>query len=290
MDLIQAIILGVIQGLTEFIPISSTAHLRIIPSLLGWNDPGAAFTAVIQLGTLAAVLVFFRKDLGKILIGWLKGLGGGKAARTPEARLGWAIALGTIPIIIVGFLFKEQVKSESVRSLYVIAWALIVLAGLLWLADRRSVKGKPLERASVLDGIWVGCWQAVALIPGASRSGTTITGGLFAGFERAAAARFSFLLSVPSILAAGVLELIEERKHILEQNLGNVIAATIVAGLVGYWSIGFLIKYLQTRSAAVFVVYRIALGLLLLVLLQTHVLLPNQGIPTQKEVPGAAKP
>lgn len=284
MDLIQAVILGLVQGLTEFLPISSTAHLRIVPSFFGWQDPGAAFTAVIQLGTLLAVLIYFRRDLAVALMGWLRSFRGGEAARSREAKLGWAIFFGTIPIVIIGFLFREQIKSDMVRSLYVIAWTLIGMGLLLLYAERVAAKKRPMEEATVRDGIWVGLWQAVALIPGASRSGSTITGALFAGFDRATAARFSFLLSVPSILAAGVLEMVEERKEILDQNLSAVIVATFVSFVVGYWSIGFLIGFLQKRSVAAFVVYRVGLAILLLVLLQSGFLKPDQGIPPEKRI------
>ncbi|MFY9234779.1 MAG: undecaprenyl-diphosphatase UppP [Fimbriimonadaceae bacterium] len=266
MDLIQALVLGIIQGLTEFLPISSTAHLRVVPALLEWEDPGAAFTAVIQLGTLLAVLFYFWKDLSRTLIAWLQSFSG-KASK--DSRLGWAIFIGTIPIVVAGYLYKDQIKGESVRSLTVIAWMLIGMGMLLFFADRLASHRKTVEQAGVLDGLWVGLWQAIALIPGASRSGSTITGAFFAGFDRAAAAKFAFLLSVPSVLAAGILELVEERKKILDENLANVLVATAAAFVVGYWSIGFLIRFLSKHSALAFVIYRVALGVLLLVLLQS---------------------
>jgi undecaprenyl-diphosphatase len=287
-DLIQAIILGIIQGLTEFLPISSTAHLRVFPSLVGWNDPGAAFTAVIQLGTLLAVLIHFGPDLWKAIRAWVRSFYDDEAAKSQDARMGWAIFVGTLPIVILGFIFKSDIKGESLRSLYVVAWALIVMAILLALADNLATHKRKVEDARPKDGLIIGIWQAVALIPGASRSGSTITGALFRGFDRAAAARFSFLLSVPSILAAGILGLVEERKAILGQNLVPTAAATIAAFIVGYWSIGFLIKFLQNHRTTVFVIYRLALGLILLILLQTGWLKPNQGIPPHEE-PSAAQ-
>jgi undecaprenyl-diphosphatase len=288
-ELIKAVVYGIVQGLTEFLPISSTAHLRIVPSFLGWEDPGAAYTAVIQLGTLLAVLIYFRQDLALALKGWVGSFKGGEAAKTREAKLGWAVFFGTIPIVVAGLVFKHEIKSETFRSLHVIAWALIGMGLLLLLADRLARKKRPMEKATVRDGIIVGLWQAIALIPGSSRSGSTITGALFAGFDRAAAARFSFLLSVPSVFAAGVLELLEERKEILEQNLTSTIIATLVSFVVGYWAIGFLIRFLQKRSAAIFVAYRIALGLLLLFLLQSGRLKPDQGIPPDKQTPASVQ-
>lgn len=287
MTIFQATILGIVQGFTEWLPISSTAHLRIVPALAGWEDPGSAFTAVIQLGTMLAVLVYFGRDLSRAFGGWIRGLAGGDAARTPESRLGWAIAIGTVPIVIVGVLFEKSIKSDW-RSLYVIAGSLILVGLVLLLAEKVGKHTKRLEDVNLWSGLWVGLWQAVALIPGASRSGSTISGALFAGFDRPTAARFSFLLSVPSILAAGLKELVDERQAILGQSLAPVIVATIVSFVVGYASIAFLMRYLQTRSTLVFVVYRVALGLLLLVLLQQGVLQPTESARTHPAAASAA--
>lgn len=282
MGLIEAIVLGIVQGLTEFLPISSTAHLRIMPVFFGWDDPGAAFTAVIQLGTLLAVLIYFWRDLARYLTAWVRSFASTAVAKTQEARLGWAIFIGTLPIVVLGVLFKDEIKGPQVRSLYVVAWSLIVMGVMLAFADRLGRKRKPAEQASVRDGLIVGLWQALALIPGASRSGSTISGALFVGFDRAAAARFSFLLSVPSVLAAGLLEVIDERKLILSENLVNVLVATLAAFIVGYWSIGALIRYLQQRSALIFVAYRIILGALLLALLWQGAISPSQGAITSQ--------
>lgn len=287
MTILQATILGIVQGFTEWLPISSTAHLRIVPALAGWEDPGSAFTAVIQLGTMLAVLVYFGRDLGRAFFGWIRGLAGGEAAKTPESRLGWAIAIGTVPIVIVGVLFEKSIKSDW-RSLYVIAGSLILVGLVLLLAEKVGKHTKRIEDVNLWSGLWVGLWQAVALIPGASRSGSTISGALFAGFDRPTAARFSFLLSVPSILAAGLKELVDERQAILGQSLAPVIVATIVSFVVGYASIAFLMRYLQTRSTLVFVVYRVALGLLLLVLLQQGVLQPTEPARTHPAAASAA--
>lgn len=277
MDLIQAIVLGIVQGLTEFLPISSTAHLRIVPSLLGWNDPGAAFTASIQLGTLVAIVAYFAKDLYVALRGWLGSFRGGEAARTPEAKMGWAIVVGTIPIGICGFVFKDAIEG-SLRSLYVIAFSLIGMGALMLVADSIGAKRRGTDSVTPKDGLWVGLWEAAALIPGASRSGSTITGALFAGFDRAAAARFSFLLSVPAILIAGVFSIAEHRKELLGDNLVPMLVANLFSFVFGYLSIAFLIRFLQRRGIRAFVLYRVVLGVIVLYLLWTGLLAPMTGI------------
>lgn len=275
MGILEAIVYGVVQGLTEFLPISSTAHIRIVPSLLGWQDPGASFTAVIQIGTLLAVLIYFWKDLVLVFLGWLRSFGGERG--TVEAKVGWGIVIGTLPIVVLGFLFREQIKSDAVRSLYVVAAMLILMGLVLLAAEKLSPHRREFSELTVKDGVWVGFWQAVALIPGASRSGSTISGALFAGLTRSTAARFSFLLSIPSVLAAAVLELAEERDQLLGAGLAPTLTATFVSFIVGYASIAFLMKLLQTRTTMGFVVYRVALGLALLALLQTGRLDPTAG-------------
>lgn len=284
MDLIQAIILGIVQGLTEFLPISSTAHLRIIPALLNWQDPGAAFTAVIQLGTLLAVLIYFRQDLGQAFMGWVHGLKGGEAAKTHEAKMGWAIFIGTLPIVVLGFAFKHPIE-ERLRSLEVIGWSLIVMAVVLLVAEKVGQRTKKLKDVKPSDGLVVGLWQAVALIPGASRSGSTISGSLFDGFTRSAAARFSFLLSVPSVFAAAAYELVKYRHEFGGSLFVPALVANVFSFVVGYWAIGFLIKFLQSKGLLVFVAYRVLLGALILVLIHTGRLDPMAG-----EDGGAAKP
>lgn len=274
MGIVEAVVLGIVQGLTEFLPISSTGHLRVVPTLFGWEDPGAAFTAVIQLGTLAAVLIYFWKDLVTIFTAWLRSLAGEKSY---EGRLGWAIVVGTIPIVVLGLLGKDYIEG-SLRSLTVVATMLIVVAILMLIAEKFSSHKRSSDSLSPRDGLIVGLWQAVALIPGASRSGSTITGGLFLGLERAAAARFSFLLSVPSIFAAGIYEAVKERKEILGSNLTPIIVATVVSFIVGYAAIAFLMSYLQKRSTMVFIVYRIVLGVVLLALVFSGRLDPMVGL------------
>jgi undecaprenyl-diphosphatase len=283
MNIFQAILLGIIQGLTEFLPISSTAHLRIIPALFGWQDPGAAFTAVIQFGTLIAVLIYFYRDILNMISAVLAGLLIRKPFHNRDAQLGWMIAMGTIPIVVLGVLFKHSIET-SLRSLYVISASLILLAIVLtiaeWITRRRIARGVPLKTVDQLtwkDVLWVGFAQAVALIPGSSRSGTTITGGLFVGMNRETAARFSFLLSLPSVFAAGVFELIKERHGLLSPEIGaeNLIIATVVSGIVGYASIAFLLDYLKKHTTYLFVIYRIIVGCGLLVLLQAGILAAN---------------
>ncbi len=273
MGLLQALIIGIVQVLTEFLPLSSTAHPRIAPALLGWEDPGAAFSAVIQLGTLLAVLVYFRSDIARALRGWAKGFRGGSAAKTPEARLGWAIFYGTMPVSAAALLFKPLIEDEF-RSLYVIAAALGGMALLLWVSELAAAHVRRLDSVRPLDGWIVGVFQALALVPGASRSGSTITGALFMGFDRPTAARFSFLLSVPAILISGLYELWDQRAELFAAGPGAVLVGATAAFFVGYASIEFLLRYLRTHSTAVFIVYRIALAALLLWLLWAGVLKP----------------
>jgi undecaprenyl-diphosphatase len=283
LTIFQSVVIGVVQGLTEFLPISSTAHLRIVPALFGWGDPGAAFTAVIQLGTLVAILLYFSIDIFRITRAVIAGLFSGRLLKDPDSRIGWMIAIGTIPIVVFGLVFKHSIET-SLRSLYVIAGSMIVLALFLIFAEyvlsrkiRRGVRLKSIERLSWKDVILVGFAQSVALIPGSSRSGTTITGGLLVGMDRETAARFSFLLSLPSLFAAGIFELIKEREALLSIEIGmtNLIVATVVSGVVGYASIAFLLGYLRKHSTYLFIIYRIVVGIALLILVQNGIVAPN---------------
>jgi len=273
MDIIQATVLGIVQGLTEFIPISSTAHLRIVPALLGWDDPGAAFTAVIQIGTLIAVFVYFRRDIASLVTGFFKAL----ALRAPfgsiEARLAWWIMLGTLPIGIGGLLFKELIEG-GFRSIYVISGSLIVLALLLLLAERIGKRKRTISQLRISDTQLIGLAQAIALIPGASRSGTTITAGLLLHMRREDAARFSFLLSIPAITLSGVYQLYELRDALAGAFGLSLLIATLVSGIVGYLSIDFLLRFLRTHSTMLFIVYRIALGIILLLLVSLNIIQP----------------
>ena len=264
MPFFQAIVLGIVQGLTEFLPISSTGHLRIVPAFLGWEDPGSAFTAVIQLGTMAAVLLYFRRDLLGITRAAIAGLRDPAARRTEEFKLAMLIAIGTVPIAVFGLVFRHQIKSGA-RSLELIGAALIVLGVVLLASERASRRDRELDSLTTRDGVLIGLAQALALVPGVSRSGATISAGLFLNFDRAAAARYSFLLSVPAVVLSGLFEL----KDVGEKGgagAGATAVATLLAFVVGYASIAFLLRFLVSHSTEVFVVYRVALGALVLVL------------------------
>ncbi len=278
MELVQAIILGIIQGLTEWLPISSTAHLRIVPAVFGWADPGAAFTAAIQLGTLVAVLVYFWKDLSSILSGWVRGLLNSAERDVPEYRLGWGIFLGTLPIIVLGVLLKDTIENQA-RSLWVIAFSLIFMGLVLAVSERVGKQSRALSSATIKDGIWVGLWQAVALIPGASRSGSTLAGALFAGFDRETSARYAFVLSVPSVLGAGVYSILSHRKELLGTNLIPILVANLFSFAVGYATIAYFMRFLKTRSTLVFVGYRLILGLALIGLMLSGYLSPDANLP-----------
>ena len=267
MSILEAIVLGIVQGLTEFLPISSTGHLRIVPAFLGWEDPGAAFTAVTQLGTMAAVLLYFREDLTRIAIAWWRSVWDRSLRRELDARLGWYIVLGTIPIGIFGVLFKDQIETGA-RDLYLIGVALILLGLVLLLAEKVGKRERSIEQIRTKDGFAIGFAQALALIPGVSRSGATITAGLFLGLDRTAAARFSFLLSVPAVVLSGLLELgtILSDDGGDHTSVGALVVATVMAFVSGYAAIAWLLRYLTTHSMAIFVVYRVALGVLVLAL------------------------
>lgn len=270
-EIIKAIVLGIIQGTTEFIPISSTAHLRIIPALLGWKDIGAAYTAVMQIGTLVATLIYFKKDIINLTNAFIHSLKKRDFNTNPESRIFLLIILGTIPIGICGLFLKKFIEGDA-RGLYVISAALIILAIILFIAEKVSSKKKDFSEITVGDGIAIGFAQALALIPGSSRSGVTITAGLFCGLKRDVAARYSFLLSIPAIGLSGFYELFKERHELLNENLLSLLIATFVSGIVGYFSIAFLINYLKTRSNLIFIVYRIVLGIIILILLSNGIL------------------
>jgi undecaprenyl-diphosphatase len=272
-SLIEAIVLGIVQGLTEFLPISSTAHLRIVPAFFGWEDPGAAFTAVTQLGTMVAVLAYFRADLWRIARAWTGSVLRRERPVSLDARLGWYIAIGTVPIVIFGVLFERQIETGA-RSLYLMGTTLIILGFVLLLAERVGSRSRPLEDMSLREGVLVGFAQAAALVPGVSRSGATITAGLFLGLDRRAAARFSFLLSVPAVVLSGLFQLLGIVRGEPGESGGVVglVVATLLAFAVGYASIAFLLRYLANHSTAVFVAYRVALGTLVLVLAATRVI------------------
>ena len=270
-EIFKAVVLGIIQGTTEFIPVSSTAHLRIIPALLGWKDIGAAYTAVMQIGTLIATLIYFREDIISLTSGFLHSLKKKDFNSNPDSRIFILIILGTIPIGLCGLFLKKFIEGDA-RGLYVISAALIILAVILFIAEKVSSKNKDFSQITIKDGIFIGFAQALALIPGSSRSGVTITAGLFAGLKREAVERYSFLLSIPAIALSGLYELYKERAVLLNENLISLSVATIVSGIVGYYSIAFLITYLKTKSNLVFIIYRIALGIIILILLSKGIL------------------
>jgi undecaprenyl-diphosphatase len=264
MDAAQAIVLGIVQGLTEFLPISSTGHLRIVPAFLGWEDPGSAFTAVVQLGTMAAVLLYFRRDLLKIAMTWLRGLRDERVRADHDYRMGWYIVLGTVPIAIFGFLFRHQIKTGA-RDLYVIGSALILFSFVMLAAERLSTQKREVEEIEGADAMSIGFAQALALVPGVSRSGATISAGLFAGLTRPAAARYSFLLSVPAVVLSGLFEL----KDVGEGNGAGATPttiATLLAFVVGYASIAWLLRFLVRHPISIFAAYRIVLGAIVLAL------------------------
>jgi undecaprenyl-diphosphatase len=267
---IQAIILGIAQGLTEFLPISSSAHTLIISKIAGWPDPGAAFTAVTQIGTELAVLIYFWNDIKEIFVAWLKSLTSKSARREPNAKLGWYIILGSIPIGILGISFQDQIQTTA-RNLYLVATTLIVMGLLLGLFDQIAKHTNDADDLKSKHAVLFGIGQALALIPGVSRSGATITFGLAMGFKREFAARYSFLLALPAVFASGLLE----TKDIGSDSFVNwpaTILATVVAFGVGYAVIATLMNYLKTKSFKPFVYYRVSLGILVLILLQTGVI------------------
>ena len=270
MSIFETIVLGIVQGLTEFLPISSSGHLRIVPALFGWQDPGTAFTAVIQLGTMAAVLLFFWRDIVRIASAWARSLWTPELRGTLDARMGWYIGLGTIPIGIFGILFQDQISTVA-RDLRLIGWVLILFGIVLWAVDRLLPQRKTVDDLTWRDGLLFGLAQSLALVPGVSRSGATITAGRALSFNREAAARFSFLLSIPAVVLSGLYE----ARKIGDgggPELVPTIIATIVAFAVGYASIAWLLRWLTRHSMLVFGIYRVALGALILALVYGGVL------------------
>jgi undecaprenyl-diphosphatase len=257
-SLLEAIVLGFAQGATELLPISSTGHLRVIPAFFGWEDPGAAFTAVTQLGTMASILVFFFSDLKKVAITWTKSLFNKELRSELDARMGWYLIVATIPISIFGLAFSDQIETGA-RNLYLVGAMLIVFGLILGLADRVGKRSRPMTSVGIKDAIAVGSAQAIALIPGASRSGVTLTAGLFMGLDRTSAARFSFLLSVPAVVLSGLYQLPDAAKGD-SSDIVALVVATITAFIVGYLVIGWLLRFLTSHSVTIFVVYRVILG------------------------------
>jgi len=266
-SLIEAIVLGILQGLTEFLPISSSAHQLIVPAMLGWEDPGAAFTAVTQLGTEAAVLIYFRNDIWSIATVWLRSLYRPVLRSTVHARMGWYLIVATIPIGLLGLTFESQIESGA-RDLYLVGTVLIVFGLVLGYADRVGTHERELGQISTRDGILIGLAQSLALIPGVSRSGATMSAGLLLGLDRTAAARFSFLLAIPAVVLSGLFQLagVLSGEEGNGEPLGYILLATVIAFFVGYAAIAWLLRYLTTHSVGVFVGYRVGLGVLVLAL------------------------
>lgn len=284
----EAVVLGVVQALTEFLPVSSSAHVRIVGQLLpGGTDPGAAFTAIIQIGTEAAVLLYFRQDIVRIVTAWWRALTGKDGdgwrnrmgAQDPDARLAWWIALGSVPIAVLGLTFEDQIKGPF-RNLYVVAAMLAIFAVLLGIADRVGAKRRPLERLTGKHAVLFGLAQAMALVPGVSRSGGTITAGLLMGYTREAAARYSFLLAIPAVLGSGLQQLAVSVGDFGSPGSPGVVAtvlATLISFALGYVVIIAFLKIVSTYSYLPFVVYRIVLAVVVVVLLGLGLLSPLAG-------------
>ena len=278
MGFFEAIILGLVQGLTEFLPISSSAHLRIVGEFLGQEGPGAAFTAITQLGTETAVVIYFWHDITRIIGKWAKALFRKVPQSDPDVRLGWFIILGSVPIVVLGIAFQDAIET-TLRSLWIVAFTLILFGILLGIADYVGKKELRLKQLTWPHAIVFGFAQALALIPGVSRSGGTITAGLFLGYDRRAAARYSFLLAIPAVFGSGLYQVYKT----ITCDVGCVpevfdpaqtLVATVIAGIVGFVVIAFFMSYISKRSFLPFVIYRIALGGVLIALLLTGTIQP----------------
>ena len=270
MSIIEAIVLGLVQGLTEFIPISSTGHLKIVPELLGWGDPGAAASAVIQFGTILAVIIYFFKDIIRLIVGFFRGLAARKPFGDPDSREAWYVIFATIPIVIVGILLEEQIEGVF-RSTWVITFQLIFIAILMQVAEayakRRGFRAK--EDFNAKDAWIIGAGQCIALIPGSSRSGSTIMTALFRRVPHDYAARFSFVMSIPAITAAGVFQLFDAKDELTQIGSTPLLVGIVVAFISGWASIFFLLRYLRTHTTHIFIYYRYVLGAILAVMLAT---------------------
>lgn len=272
MSILQAVLLGIIEGVTEFLPISSTGHLTIAEKLMGLsiNDPSVtAFTAIIQTGAILATVLYFRKDIARIGAAWFRGVLHSSERTNHDYKFGWAVILGSMPIAVVGLLFKDQIET-TLRSLWLVAFALLFWSGVMWLADRTAKQNLHEKDTTWKDTLFIGVAQCLALIPGVSRSGATMSAGLFKGFDRLTVTRLSFFLSIPALLAAGVLETVTK----YDQISGGVgwpatITATVVSFFVAYAAVAWLLKFIAKNDFTAFIVYRLILGTVLLVLLAT---------------------
>jgi undecaprenyl-diphosphatase len=273
MGWLEALVLGVVQGLTEFLPISSSAHQSIVGQFFGGRDPGAAFTAINQLGTEAAVIVYFRHDIALIIKNWFLALIGKLPRDDPEARMGWLVIIGSIPIVVLGLLFQHQIET-GLRNLWITVAMLAAVGIVMGIADRTATNRLTLAQLTWKHGVIYGLAQSLALIPGVSRSGATITSGLFMGYRREAATRYSFLLAIPAVVGSGFFQLFEIGNDPVPPAWGPIILATAVSFVIGYAVIAWLLRYISTHNFMPFVIYRIALAALVAILLLTGVLVP----------------
>ncbi len=272
MNWLHAVILGIVEGITEFLPISSTGHLNIVEKLFGYeisSEGMTAFTAVIQVGAILAAIIYFWKDIVRIVVAWCKGLASKEARQDPDYTLGWGVILGSIPVAVVGLLLKDFIEGP-VRSMWVIAGALILWSVAMWLADRQENLTKGMRDVSIKDALIIGCFQALApVFPGISRSGATISAGLFLRFDRVTATRLSFFLGIPALVAAGGLEAVTAGKHIADASIGwgPTIVATVVSGVVAYATIAWLLKFVSSNKFTSFLIYRAILGVVIIALI-----------------------
>ena len=272
MNWLHAVILGIVEGITEFLPISSTGHLNIVEKLFGYeisSEGMTAFTAVIQVGAILAAIIYFWKDIVRIVVAWCKGLASKEARQDPDYTLGWGVILGSIPVAVVGLLLKDFIEGP-VRSMWVIAGALILWSVAMWLADRQQNLTKGMRDVSIKDALIIGCFQALApVFPGISRSGATISAGLFLRFDRVTATRLSFFLGIPALVAAGGLEAVTAGKHIADASIGwgPTIVATVVSGVVAYATIAWLLKFVSSNKFTSFLIYRVILGAVIIALI-----------------------
>jgi undecaprenyl-diphosphatase len=273
MGWLEALVLGIVQGLTEFLPISSSAHQAIVGQFFGGQDPGSAFTAITQLGTEGAVIIYFRKDIWLIIKNWALALTGKVPRNDPEARLGWLVIIGSIPIVLLGLAFQDAID-HGLRNLWTVAAMLAGFGIIIGVIDQVAANARPLESMTWRHGLFLGLVQSLALIPGVSRSGATIAGGLALGYQRVAAAKYSFLLAIPAVVGSGLFKLADVSADPVPPAWGPIALATVISFAIGYAVIAWLLRYISTHNFMPFVIYRIALAVLVAILLLTGVLSP----------------
>ncbi len=273
MGWLEALVLGIVQGLTEFLPISSSAHQAIVGQFFGGQDPGSAFTAITQLGTEGAVIIYFRKDIWLIIKNWALALTGKVPRNDPEARLGWLVIIGSIPIVVLGLAFQDAID-HGLRNLWTVAAMLAGFGIIIGVIDQVAANARPLESMTWRHGVFLGLVQSLALIPGVSRSGATIAGGLALGYQRVAAAKYSFLLAIPAVVGSGLFKLADVSADPVPPAWGPIALATVISFAIGYAVIAWLLRYISTHNFMPFVIYRIALAVLVAILLLTGVLSP----------------